>query len=228
MERKSFFSRHNTVRAEDLNIQEDEGDESGEAGGKKRSFLRELLSIVQIFVIAFILAQFVVHFVLINAEVPSESMQNIIDPGDRLFGFRLAYTFDEPDRYDVVIFRYPVDESQNFIKRVIGLPGETVEIRAGKIYIDGSDTPLDEPYLPEEWTDDNDGYEFDVPEDCYLMLGDNRNISLDARFWADKALQYGVAENEQEAQQYTYVDSEQILGRAVFKYFPHFKSLLSY
>ena len=169
-----------------------------------------------------------VHFVLINAEVPSESMQNIIDPGDRLFGFRLAYTFDEPDRYDVVIFRYPVDESQNFIKRVIGLPGETVEIRAGKIYIDGSDTPLDEPYLPEEWTDDNDGYEFEVPEDCYLMLGDNRNISLDARFWADKALQYGVAENEQEAQQYTYVDSEQILGRAVFKYFPHFKSLLSY
>lgn len=228
MERKSFFSRHNTVRAEDLNIQEDEGDESGEAGGKKRSFLRELLSIVQIFVIAFILAQFVVHFVLINAEVPSESMQNIIDPGDRLFGFRLAYTFDEPDRYDVVIFRYPVDESQNFIKRVIGLPGETVEIRAGKIYIDGSDTPLDEPYLPEEWTDDNDGYEFEVPEDCYLMLGDNRNISLDARFWADKALQYGVAENEQEARQYTYVDSEQILGRAVFKYFPHFKSLLSY
>ena len=228
MERTSFFSIHTTVRAEDLNIQEDEGDESGEAGGKKRSFLRELLSIVQIFVIAFILAQFVVHFVLINAEVPSESMQNIIDPGDRLFGFRLAYTFDEPDRYDVVIFRYPVDESQNFIKRVIGLPGETVEIRAGKIYIDGSDTPLDEPYLPEEWTDDNDGYEFEVPEDCYLMLGDNRNISLDARFWADKALQYGVAENEQEAQQYTYVDSEQILGRAVFKYFPHFKSLLSY
>lgn len=195
---------------------------------KKVSLLRELLSIVEIFVAAFILAQFVVHFVLINAEVPSESMQNIIEPGDRLFGFRLAYTFGDPDRFDVVIFRYPVDESQNFIKRIIGLPGETVEIREGKIYIDGADTPLDEPYLPEEWDEDNDGYVFEVPSDSYLVLGDNRNISLDARFWSAKALNEGLAENEQEAEKYTYVDSDQILGRAIFKYYPHFKSLLSY
>lgn len=197
-------------------------------GKKKRSFLRELLSFVEIFVVAFILAQFMTHFVLINAEVPSESMEKMIEPGDRLFGFRLAYAFDEPGRFDIVIFRYPVDETQNFIKRVIGLPGETVEIRKGKIYVDGSDTPLDEPYLPEEWVDDNDGYVFQVPQDCYLMLGDNRNISLDARFWANQALEDGVAGSEKEAQKYTYVESGQILGRAVIKYFPHFKSLLDY
>lgn len=195
---------------------------------KKRSFFRELLSFAEIFIIAFLLAQLMTRFVLINAEVPSESMENMIEPGDRLFGFRLAYAFDDPDRFDVVIFRYPVDETQNYIKRVIGLPGETVEIREGNIYIDHAETPLEEPYLPEAWVDDNDGFLFEVPKDCYLMLGDNRNISSDARFWADRALEAGVAKNEEDAQQYIYVQSDQILGRAVFKYFPHFKSLLSY
>lgn len=195
----------------------------------KRSPLREIvINIVEIFVIAFILAQVVTRFVLINAEVPSESMENIIEPGDRLFGFRLAYTFHEPERFDVVIFRYPVDETQNFIKRVIGLPGETVEIRTGNIYIDGSTKPLDEPYLPEKWIDDNDGYTFQVPEDSYLVLGDNRNISLDARFWAEQAIVEDVAQNEEEAQQYVYVNSDQILGRAIIKYYPKFKSLLAY
>ena len=210
-----------------LNTQEQANGE-GETEKKKHSPLRDLLSFLEIFVAAFILAQVMTHFVLINAEVPSESMENIIEPGDRLFGFRLAYTFREPDRFDVVIFRYPVDETQNFIKRIIGLPGETVEIREGSIYIDGSDQPLDEPYLPEKWVEDNDGYVFEVPDGCYLMLGDNRNISLDARFWADQALNDGVAQNDKEAQKYTYVTSGQILGRAVFKYYPKLQSLLAY
>ena len=82
--------------------------------------------------------------------------------------------------------------------------------------------------MPEQWTDDNDGYVFHVPKDCYLMLGDNRNISSDARFWANNALQEGVARNEEDAQQYTYVKADQILGRAILKYYPHFESLLSY
>lgn len=197
-----------------------------EPAKKKRSLLRELLSFVEIFAAAFILAQLMTHFVLMNAEVPSESMEQLIEPGDRLFGFRLAYLFSQPERFDVVIFRYPVDESQNFIKRVIGLPEETVEIRDGKIYINGSKKPLEEPYLPETWVDDNDGYFFEVPADSYLMLGDNRNISLDARFWANEAIQAGIAENEPEAQKYTYVTKEQILGRAIFKYYPHIESLL--
>ena len=217
MEEKGYMDVQRKIQEEEL--QEPEGQ-------KKRSLLRELFGLVEIFLVAFLLAQVMTHFVLINAEVPSESMENIIEPGDRLFGFRLAYALEEPDRFDIVIFRYPVDESQNFIKRVIGLPGEKVEIREGKIYIDDASVPLDEPYLPEMWTDDNDGYVFQVPDDSYLMLGDNRNISLDARFWANQALEDGVAKNEQEAQQYTYVQKEQILGRAILKYFPHFQSLL--
>ena len=155
-------------------------------------------------------------------------MENMIEPGDRLFGFRLAYAFEGPERFDVVIFRYPVDETQNFIKRVIGLPGEKIEIREGKIYVNDAKQPLEEPYLPEEWRDDNNGYVFEVPKDHYLVLGDNRNISLDARFWAEEALSSGIAKSKSEALEYTYVDEEQILGRAVIKYYPHFKSLLSY
>lgn len=208
------------------NTQGEEAEEEPEQ--KKRSLLREILSFAEIFVVAFLMAQLMTHFVLINAEVPSESMENIIEPGDRLFGFRLAYMFEEPERFDVVIFHYPVDETQNFIKRVIGLPGEKIELREGKIYVDDSDTPLDEPYLPEEWVEDNDGFVFQVPQDSYLMLGDNRNISLDARYWADKALEYGLADNKEDAQKYTYVHADQILGRAVMKYYPHFQSLLSY
>mgnify|MGYP001075964264 CR=1 FL=1 len=217
MEEKGYLDVQQEQQEETLQEQEE---------NKKRSLLRELFSLAEIFLAAFLLAQVMTHFVLINAEVPSESMERIIEPGDRLFGFRLAYMLDEPDRFDIVIFRYPVDESQNFIKRVIGLPGEKVEIREGKIYIDDGAVPLDEPYLPEAWTDDNDGYIFRVPKDSYLMLGDNRNISLDARFWADQALEDGIAKNETEAQQYTYVHEEQILGRAMLKYYPHFQSLL--
>ncbi len=117
MEEKGYFDTLQETQEEAPQEQET---------SKKRSLLRELFGLAEIFVVAFLLAQVMTHFVLINAEVPSESMERIIEPGDRLFGFRLAYMLDEPDRFDIVIFRYPVDESQNFIKRVIGLPGEKV------------------------------------------------------------------------------------------------------
>lgn len=230
MEEKEYLNKEYEEMTEETEPADEQAPEGQEEGTKKQkvSLLRELLSIVEIFVAAFILAQFVVHFVLINAEVPSESMQNIIEPGDRLFGFRLAYTFGDPDRFDVVIFRYPVDESQNFIKRIIGLPGEKVEIREGKIYIDDSDTPLDEPYLPEEWDEDNDGYVFEVLLPTRTWHPVKYCGYLPAQGSCPKALKEGLADNEQEAEKYTYVDSDQILGRAVFKYYPHFKSLLSY
>ena len=110
----------------------------------KVSIAKEIFSWIEIVIAAFVLSYFITHVVLLNAEVPSESMENLIEPGDRLFGFRLSYLFSQPERGDVIIFKYPVDEEQNFIKRVIGLPGETVTIDEGKIYIDGSDVPIEE------------------------------------------------------------------------------------
>jgi len=87
-------------------------------------------------------------------------------PGDRLIGNRLAYRSKSPERGDIVIFRYPDNEEELYVKRVIGLPGETVDIRDGYIYIDGADTPLDEDYL-KRGLDGGDGgiIIFEVPED---------------------------------------------------------------
>lgn len=204
--------------------------ENGKSPEGKKSMVKELLSWVEIIVIALVLALLINNFIIVNATVPSGSMENTIHPGDRLLGFRFSYWFSEPQRGDIVVFRYPIDEARhqqdksvkrtNFIKRIIGLPGETVEIRDAKIYINGSETPLEEDYLKEEWVVKNDGFTFQVPEGCYLMLGDNRNDSSDARYWAEKALMYGVADTVEEAMQYSYVERDQILGKAYVRYWP--------
>lgn len=169
-------------------------------------FWKELLEYVKMIVIVVVVVLIINNFVLINAKIPSESMENTIMTGDRIFGNRLAYIAKDPERFDIVIFKFPDDESQLFIKRIIGLPGETVEIRDGKVYINGSDTPLDDSFTPEPPVGDYGPYE--VPEGCYFMLGDNRNYSKDSRFW-----------------QNTYVEKDKILGKAVLKYFPGIKML---
>ena len=151
--------------------------------------------------IGVIIAVLINRFVLINARVPSASMENNIMTGDRLFGYRLAYVNEEVERGDIVIFKFPDDESQLFIKRVIGLPNETVTIIDGKVYIDDNKEPLYEPYLAQEMVGTFGPYE--VPENCYFMLGDNRNYSRDSRFWEN-----------------TYVSKDKILGKALFRYLP--------
>ena len=152
------------------------------------------------------------RYVLINAKIPSESMQDTIMMGDQIFGNRLAYVKKDPQRYDIIIFVYPDDNNDPtiparkktlFIKRVIGLPGETVTIDNGHVYIGDSLEPLDESFLPEPPAQDLKKYVFDVPEGHYLVLGDNRNHSRDSRFWKDP-----------------YVSEEEILGEAVFRYWP--------
>ena len=156
--------------------------------------------------IGVIIAVLINRFVLINARVPSASMENNIMTGDRLFGYRLAYVNEEVERGDIVIFKFPDDESQLFIKRVIGLPNETVTIIDGKVYIDDNTEPLNEPYLAQEMVGTFGPYE--VPENCYFMLGDNRNYSRDSRFWEN-----------------TYVSKDKILGKALFRYFPKISTI---
>ncbi len=165
--------------------------------------VKEIFSWILTITAAVAMALFLNHVVFINATIPSGSMENTIMEGDRLLGLRMAYNRSEPKRGDIIIFKYPDNEEENFIKRVIGLPGETVEIRDAKIYINGSQTPLEENYLKEEWVIETGPFLFEVPEDCYLVLGDNRNSSKDARYWAN-----------------TYVAKDKILGKAWFRYFP--------
>jgi signal peptidase I len=178
--------------------------------GEKFSWKNEVFSWLLTFAVAIAVALLLKNYVIINANVPTGSMENTIMPGDDLFGFRLSYLLSEPERGDIVIFKFPDDESQKFIKRIIGLPGEKVVIEDGKIYINDSEVPLEETYLKEEWVVATGPYEFNVPEDCYFVMGDNRNDSNDARFWDN-----------------TYVTSKEIIGKAEFVYYPfnHIKSL---
>ena len=192
---------------------------------KKGDMRKEVVSWIRMFVIVIAVVFVLTQFVIINVRVPSGSMENTIMTRDRLIGFRFSYWFDEPQRGDIILFSYPVDEKQTYIKRVIGLPGETVEIRDGKIYIDGSSEPLEEDYLKETWTWENDGYTFNVPEGCYFVLGDNRNDSEDGRFWAQIALNEGKASTAEEAEQYSYVKKDEIKGKAIFKYYSKFAIL---
>ncbi|SHJ23043.1 signal peptidase I [Parasporobacterium paucivorans] len=162
---------------------------------------KELIGLIKLIAAAFIVALLIKNLVIINALVTSGSMENTIMTDTRMLGFRLAYVLDKPERGDIILFRYPDDESQTFVKRVIGLPGETLEIVDGLVYIDGSEVPLEEPYLKE--AAEGSFGPFVVPAGCYFVMGDNRNDSLDSRFWRNK-----------------YVEEDNILGQAFWKYWP--------
>lgn len=109
---------------------------------EETSIGREIWEYVKMIAIVVAVVVFVEQVIVINARIPSPSMENTIMTGDQIFGNRLAYVKSDPQRYDIVIFYYPDDEKQKFIKRVIGLPGETVTIRDGKVYINDSTEPL--------------------------------------------------------------------------------------
>lgn len=178
--------------------------DDAEENNKQKKIAREIFSWVKIIVIALVIALIINNFIIINANVPSGSMENTIMTGDRMIGLRTSYWFSSPKRGQVVIFKFPDNEDETFVKRVIGLPGETVHIKDGKIYINNSKKPLKEDYLKEEWTEGNN-YEkpFKVPKDSYFCMGDNRNVSNDARYWHKK-----------------YVKKSKILAKAEFVYWP--------
>lgn len=162
---------------------------------------KELFSWIKMVLAAFIFAFILNNYVIVNAAVTSGSMEDTIMTDSRMMGFRLSYTFTSPERGDVIVFKYPDDESKYFVKRVIGLPGETVTIIDGKVYIDGNEEPIQEDYLKETPLGSYGPYI--VPKGCYFVMGDNRNGSNDSRFWVNK-----------------YVAKDKILGKAIFSYWP--------
>jgi signal peptidase I len=194
---------------------------NGASAGYKKSTAREYFESI---CIAVILALFVRTFVVQAFKIPTGSMEKNLLIGDHLlvnkFVFaptmsgleRMLLPIDPVRRGDILVFKYPQDPERDFIKRVIGLPGETLEVRNKKVFINGK--PLNEPYVhflfpPEErapgdvkfdLSEKSDYGPVTVPERHYFMMGDNRDNSEDSRYWG-------------------FMPADYIKGKALFVYF---------
>src|SRR5256712_6553490 len=152
------------------------------------------------------LALVIIVFLYQPVKVEGTSMAPLLSDQERIFINKFVYRFEPIQRGDVVVFWYPLDHSKSFIKRVVGLPGEAVEIRQGAVYVDGKVVP--EPYVPPQYEDLSDFGPKLVPPDSYFVMGDHRISSNDSRVFGPVASRF-------------------IYGRAVFAYWPvdHFGSL---
>ncbi len=128
---------------------------------------------------ALVLALILRAFVIQAFWIPSGSMIPTLDPGDRVLVAKFWYSLSEPKRGQIIVFKYPVDPSRDFVKRVVGLPGDTVKMENGTVFINGG--ALSEPYIVNH--DNFNMPEMKVPERHYFVMGDNRPNSQDSRFW---------------------------------------------
>ena len=170
------------------------------------SKLKEAISFMTPIVIALVVAILLKTFIFANAVVPTGSMINTIQEGDRIIASRLAYINEDPKRYDVIIFHYPDDESHLFVKRIIGMPGETINIKNGIVYItdaNGNTTEARSDFVT-NCVPTGDFGPYTVPLGSYFVMGDNRNDSWDARYWKKKN-----------------VEKKKIIGKVKFRYFPN-------
>ena len=157
-----------------------------------RSWSRDVL-------FAFATAIFIVIFVIQPVKVEGTSMLPRLVDQERIFVNRFIYRFTDIHRGDIVVFWYPRDHSKSFIKRVVAVPGDEVEIRYGSVFVNGQ--KVEEPYLKPEYRDHDSFRRELVPPDHYFVLGDHRNSSNDSRNWG-------------------FVSRDLIYGKAIFRYWP--------
>ncbi|MGN0523642.1 MAG: signal peptidase I [Eubacterium sp.] len=183
----------------------------------RKSTGRKVLDFFLPIVIALVVATLLKTFVFANAVVPTGSMLQTIQENDRVIASRLTYEFNDPERGDIIIFKYPDDYARGvttyFVKRIIALPGETITITGGSVYItdvNGNTQMLEEDYVvgttTEGWLENGT---YTVPEDCYFVMGDNRENSEDSRYWSTTHC----------------VERDLIEGKVMFKYYPKFERL---
>ena len=147
---------------------------------KERSILGELLSSLIYIVIVVILSLGIITFIGQRTKVSGHSMETTLSDGDNLIVDKISYRFRDPERFEIIVFPFQYEEHTYYIKRIIGLPGETVQVIDGYVYINGE--MLDENYGLEVMDDPGIAAEpITLGEDEYFVLGDNRNHSSDSR-----------------------------------------------
>jgi len=151
------------------------------------------------FLISLAISVFIIVFLYQPVKVEGTSMMPGLADQERIFINKYAYRIGAIERGDVVVFRYPGDPSKNYIKRIVGVPSDRIEIERGAVYVNGR--RLEEPYLPERFRDERSMSAVVVPVGCYFVLGDHRNLSSDSR-------DFGA------------VERDAIFGKAVFAYWP--------
>lgn len=160
---------------------------------------RELRSWTRDLAIALGLAIVVMIFLYQPVKVEGTSMRPLLSNEERIFINKFVYHFEPIHRGDVVVFWYPLDRSKSFIKRVVGLPGETITIRAGRVYINGR--KLADQYVPPNYLDGSNYGPLKIPQNSYFVMGDHRDSSNDSRVFGP-------------------VPRSDIYGKAVFAYWP--------
>ena len=166
---------------------------------KQDHSLRVLHSWIRDLFVSVLISLFIILFVYQPVKVEGSSMEPGLEDQERIFINKLAYRLESIQRGDVIVFRYPRDPRKNFIKRVIGLPGDHIRVLYGHVYLNGA--MISEPYVPEEFLDSRSYRELVVPPDSYFVLGDHRSMSNDSR-------EFGA------------VPRSYIYGKAVFGYWP--------
>lgn len=167
-------------------------DEQPEKKSKLRSFLLEILQTLLLALIFY----FIIDSFFPRVRVENISMKPTLQPGELLLVNKLAYKIGNPQHGDVIVFHYPGNPAEDYIKRLIGLPGDEVKVEGGMVYVNGQ--PLDEPYIsaPPSYRGT-----WEVPEDSFFVLGDNRNQSSDSHSWG-------------------FVPLENVVGKALIVYWP--------
>jgi signal peptidase I len=145
------------------------------------------------------IAVFIIVFIYQPVKVEGTSMMPSLADHERIFVNKFVYRLEPIERGDIVVFRYPRDPSQSYIKRVVGVAGDHIRIEGGQVYV--NDLPLDEDYVPAAYADKLSYAEVVVPEQSYYVLGDHRNMSRDSRDFGP-------------------VNQGYIYGKAVFGYWP--------
>lgn len=182
---------------------ENRQDENKNLSEGKSSVVRETISFILYIAIVFLLTYLVIHYVGQRTQVSGTSMEYTLSDGDNLIVDKISYRFHKPERYDIIVFPFQYEENTYYIKRIIGLPGEKVQIgEDGAIYIDGK--VLEESYGREVMEDPGQAEDpTELDDDEYFVLGDNRNASSDSR---DPSV--GV------------IHEEDIIGRAWLRIYP--------